>query len=99
MMIGVAFSRGAFSIRITPSMGSPLPVWAVMSSSAGSDIGHHLLVERMLLGGFQKWRERRHLVRGALNAHHGRAVVRKGSAERPGQLGGIGDVDRRKPGK
>jgi hypothetical protein len=39
MIIGVAFSRGLVSIRVIPSIGWVLPVWATISSSAGSGIG------------------------------------------------------------
>ena len=47
MTIGVAFSFGDVSMRIRPSIGLVVPVWAVMSSSAGSDIGTVLLVSQI----------------------------------------------------
>src|ERR1035441_4933291 len=50
MMIGVAFSRGLVSMRVSPSIGSVLPVWAAISSSAGSGIGSVLLGYRMRVG-------------------------------------------------
>jgi hypothetical protein len=46
MMIGVAFSRGLVSMRVKPSIGLVLPVWAAISSSAGSGIGSVLLRKR-----------------------------------------------------
>ena len=48
MMIGVAFSRGEVSMRITPSIGPVMSSrssrWAAISSSAGNDIGVLLVV-------------------------------------------------------
>src|SRR6478736_7388511 len=75
MMIGVAFSRGAVSMRTTSSSGSAVPRWAVMSSSAGNDIGVVLLCGGRLLGGLgEKGCKRRDFVGRALDADDGRTV-------------------------
>src|ERR1700742_3900736 len=84
MMIGVAFSRGDVSIRVTPSIGAALPRWAVMYSSAGSDIGRRLLC--VLDGIAEKICERRDFVGRAFDADHRGAVDIQGGPQRGGQL-------------
>src|SRR5215510_5419692 len=75
MMIGVAFSRGEVSIRTTSSIGRAVPRWAVMSSSAGSDIGVVLLRGGRWFGGVaEKGCEWRDFVGRALDADDGRPV-------------------------
>src|ERR1700760_394912 len=101
MMIGVAFSLGAVSTRITPSSGSALPRWAVMSSSAGSDIRTVLLWNGLLLHGCvaEKVCEWRDFVCGALDADHRRPVDLKRGMERVRQLFERGDIHRVQSGK
>src|ERR1700712_2773245 len=100
MMIGVAFSRGAFSMRMTPSIG------VTMSSSAGSDIVIHLLDGRTFgwalgvgLDGTEKRCERRDLVGRAFDADHRWPFGGHGGTQGGGEFGWFRDVDRRKPGE
>src|SRR5271157_430369 len=106
MMMGVAFSRGAVSMRITPSIGSVLPVWREMSSSAGSDMGMVLLWDRMRVrarrsgdGVREKRCERGNLVGGAFDADHRRAVDTQRQGHGGGQLVDVGDVHRHQTGE
>ncbi len=85
-------------MRTTPSIGSVVPVWAAISSSAGSDMDVVLLVSCDLLfdnlvGGLsvQKWCKWRDFVGGALDADHGRTVdVQRARSQRCGQSVGVG---------
>src|ERR1700727_1620631 len=93
MMIGVACSLGLVSMRVTPSMRSGI------SSSAGSGIGAFLLNRRNLVNSNgvnllsgEEWRERRDLIRGALDADHCRAVDVECAAHRGGESVGVADV-------
>src|ERR1700739_4169359 len=65
IMIGVAFSRGLVSMRVKPSIGLLLPVWAAMSSSAGSGIGSVLLRGRRAVDFYQRRCTHRDFVSGA----------------------------------
>src|SRR6476661_592132 len=101
MMIGVAFSLGIVSTRITPSIGSTVPRWAVMSSSAGNDMGSDLLCDNGILRGSlaEKVCERRDFVRRALDRDdRGPVAVGRGLQCR-GQIVDRVDVDRRQAGE
>src|SRR5690349_1681522 len=94
MMIGVAFSLGLVSMRVTPSIRSG------MSSSAGSDIGPVLLVKRNLFHGSgsdrgEERRKRRDLVGGALDADHRGTVDVERRGHGGGKPIGVADVHRR----
>src|SRR6476661_7375279 len=101
MMIGVAFSLGIVSTRITPSIGSTVPRWAVMSSSAGNDMGSDLLCDNGILRGSlaEKVCEWRDFVRRALDRDDRRAVDVERGLQRSGQIVDRVDVDRRQPGE
>src|SRR3954467_14356170 len=101
MMIGVAFSLGTVSTRITPSIGSTVPRWAVMSSSAGNDMGTGLLCDNGILRGSlaEKVCEWRNFVRRALDRDdRGPADVER-RLQRRGQILDRVDVDRRQTGE
>src|SRR3954447_17097170 len=101
MMIGVAFSLGTVSTRITPSIGSTVPRWAVMSSSAGNDMGIDLLCDNGVLRGSlaEKVCEWRDLVRRALDRDdRGPVDVERGLQCR-GKIVDPVDVDRRQAGE
>src|SRR5689334_19712928 len=101
MMIGVAFSLGAVSTRRTPSIGSVVPRWAVMSSSAGNDMGTALLCDFRILHGClaEKGCEWRDFVGRALDRDDGGPVRRKGGTQRCGQVVDRVDVDGRQAGE
>src|SRR5208283_5619252 len=96
MMIGVAFSRGWVSMRVTPS------IWVGISSSAGSDIGPVLLCGWNLGCGrgfrqpsSKKRCERRDFVGSAFHADNRRAVDIQCRAHRGGKPVEVTDVDGR----
>src|SRR5271156_368551 len=93
MMIGVAFSRGLVSIRVTPSIGSAVPVWATISSSAGSDINAVLLCSWDMLSGngfdyrlIEECRKGREFVGGAFDADNRWAIVVERRAKSTGAV-------------
>src|SRR5690242_5358134 len=100
MMIGVAFSRGDVSMRIRPSIGSALPRWRVMSTSAGNVmVGCLLLVGRVVCSRREKRRKGRYLVGRAFDGHHRRAVGVQCGGQRTGQTVDLVDVDGGQPGE
>src|ERR1700754_3754157 len=88
MMMGVAFSLGDVSTRITPSIGPGLPRWAVMSLSAGNDIGTALLCDNGILHGrvAEKVCEWWYFVGRTLDADDRWAVDRERSLQLPRQI-------------
>src|SRR5258705_220600 len=87
MMIGVACSRGDVSIRTTSPIGSVVPRWAVMSSSAGNDIGSVLLRKGRFFDGnsaAEKCCKGRDFIGRTFDAYHRRAV----DVERGAKYGG-----------
>src|SRR5947209_20566871 len=102
MNIGAVSSSGEVSMRTTPSIGSVVPRWTAMSSSAGSDMGSVLLwcCDALFNNGFggrlvQECRERRDFVGGTLDADHGRTVDGHRLFQCRGQGIDVGHVDRR----
>src|SRR5215213_5205929 len=101
MMIGVAFSLGAVSTRRTPSIGSAVPRWAVMSSSAGNDMGTALLCDYGTLYGclVEKGCKWGNFVCRTLDGDDGRSVDLEGGLQCGGQLLDRVDVDGRQAGE
>src|SRR5690349_15495582 len=100
MMMGVAFSLGMSSTRMTPSIGSGVPRWAVMSSSAGNDMGSVLLWDNGFHGHLaEKVCKRWNFVGGAFHADHRRAVHLECRPQRAGQIVDVRDVDRGESGE
>src|SRR5690348_14244359 len=101
MMIGVAFSLGAVSTRRTPSIGSVVPRWAAMSSSARNDMGTALLCDYRVFDGclVEKGCERRDLVGRTLDRDDGWPVYREGGRQRCAQVVDRVDVDGRQAGE
>src|ERR1700757_686182 len=106
MNIGAVCSNGLVSMRTRPSIGSVVPVWMWMSSSAGRDIGSVLLMHCDVLSGNGVGRmlseercERRYLVGGAFDADDRRTVGGHSPFQCGGQGVDVGDVDRGQPGE
>src|SRR4029077_16084978 len=97
MMRGGSFSRGAVSMRTTSSIGSAVPRWAVMSLSAGNDIGVVLLCKgRLFVGGFaEKGCERGDFVGRAFDADHRRTIDLERGPKCGRQFGDVVDIHRR----
>src|ERR1700749_3612906 len=101
MNIGAVCSNGVVSMRTTPSIGTVVPVWVTISSSAGSDIYVVLLCERDLLfsnlvdeRSVEKGCKRRDFVGRTFGADHRKAIDVAGAPYGCSQSVRIGDIDR-----